>query len=192
MRSRIVPLMVIASLLGACGGGAEEAEMAEPDTAGMAEAPEAAPEMGMAEETPDTTADAVWAHIQEADYESWALWPEKGELYEGTEPHGMLLTTYVNALAEDALTNGAAEMPDGAIVIKDNYAPDSTLAATTVMYKAEGYAPDRGDWFWAKYGADGSVQAAGHVESCESCHSQADDYDKLMTLMAQRGDSGGS
>lgn len=187
MRSRIVPLMVIASLVGACGGGAEEAGMAEPDTAGMAEAPEA--ETGMAEAAPDTTAEAVWAHLEEADYESWALWPEKGELYPGTEPHGMLLTTYVNALAEDALTNGAAEMPDGAIVVKDNYKPDSTLAATTVMYKAEGYAPDQGDWFWAKYGADGSVQAAGHVETCMGCHSQADDYDKLMTLMAQR--SGG-
>ncbi len=36
-----------------------------------------------------------------------------GEYYTGNEPHGMLLTTYLNDLALDALTNAAGEMHVG-------------------------------------------------------------------------------
>ncbi|MDX1623371.1 MAG: cytochrome P460 family protein [Gemmatimonadota bacterium] len=187
MRLPIVASLAFALVAGACAGESppeeEPADVAEaPET--VAEEPTTAP--------PDTTAEAVWTHLQEADYDTWALWPDKGRLYPGTEPHGMLLTTYVNDLAEDALTNGAAEMPDGAIVVKDNYAPDSTFMAHTVMYKADGYDAEHADWFWAKYGPDGEVQASGRVETCAGCHAQAsaqDDY--LVTRMQQRTGGGG-
>lgn len=68
-------------------------------------------------------------------------------------------------------------MPDGAIIVKENYGPDQQkLVAVTPMYKVEGYNPDAGNWFWAKYAPDGSVQAAGKVDSCIECHKTADDY----------------
>ncbi|MDX1661531.1 MAG: cytochrome P460 family protein [Gemmatimonadota bacterium] len=191
MRVSIVASLVFAVLAGACAGETtQEEEMAE--TTEPAEAP--MEETTPATEGPDTTAQAVYDHLQEANYDEWALWPDKGELYEGTEPHGMLLTTYVNDLAEDALTNGAAEMPDGAIVVKDNYSPDSTLMAHTVMYKVDGYDANHSDWFWAKYGADGEVQASGRVDSCAECHAQASDQDDyLVTKMQQRtAGAGGS
>lgn len=129
---------------------------------------------------PDTTAAAVWAHMQDANYQqAWATWPKKGKLYKGTEPHGALLTTYLNPLALDALTNKASKMPVGAIIVKENYMPDSILAATTIMYKASaGYNPEHNDWFWVKRLTDGTVEVEGRGQMCQSCHGarKANDY----------------
>ena len=84
----------------------------------------------------DTTGAAIWAHLQQSDYRStWTLWPGKGELYTGQEPHGMLLTTYLNDLALQALNSGASRMLPGAIIVKENYMPDRTLVAITTMFK---------------------------------------------------------
>lgn len=135
---------------------------------------------------PDTTATGLWSYLQEVDYrEDWALYPGKGELYEGQEPHGMLLTTYVNDRARDAISGTADRLPDGAVVIKENYRPDSTLAAVTVMYKREGYDPEHNNWYWAKYLPDGSVdnsgKAAGRVPGCIDCHGGMSDNDYIMT-----------
>jgi hypothetical protein len=177
MKSRVTVLLLAAILpLAACDAG-EEAD-AEP----MQES-----EQMMT--LPDTTADAVWSYLQEADYQDWALWPGKGELYEGTEPHGMLLTTYLNGTAHGALVNGSGPLPDGSIVVKENYRPDSTLAAVTVMYSSDGYDADFNDYFWAKYGADGSVQAAGRVETCQSCHSVGE-RGFLRTPVPEQADDG--
>lgn len=153
-------------LLAACAPPEEAEDVAADTTA--AETPEAAPAEAQA---PDTTAAALWSHLQQANYrENWALWPGKDHLYPGQEPHGMLLTTHLNPPALDAVTNRAGALPPGAIIVKENYGPDSTFAAATVMYKAEGYAPDSNDWFWMKRNADGTVEAQGRVEMCIGCH----------------------
>ncbi len=147
--------------------GAESAPGEEPATGEMAEPMASQAMMSL----PDTTAQAVWSYLQEQSYrDSWELWPNKGELYQGGEPHGMLLTTYLNDEALDALANDSGPLPHGSIVVKENFMPDSTLAAITVMYAAEGNDAEHNDWFWAKYQPDGSVDAAGRVQSCISCH----------------------
>ena len=113
-------------------------------------------------------------------------WPDeygKSALYAGTEPHGMLLTTYANDLAHDALTNGATTMPTGAIIVKENYMPDSTFAAATVMHKVAGYDAQNGDWFWAKYDPNGVPEDAGRVAMCAQCHAGARQRDFLMTAV---------
>jgi hypothetical protein len=97
----------------------------------------------------------------------------------------MLLTTYVNRIAHDALANGAAAHPAGSIIVKENYMPDSTLDAATVMYKVPGYDPQNGDWYWAKYDPNGVVDDAGRVAMCQQCHATARDHDYIMT--AQQG-----
>jgi len=130
---------------------------------------------------PDTTAEALWAHLQDADYRSWPMFPGKGELYSGTEPHGMLLTTYVNRIASDALTNGASMLPAGAIIVKENYMPDSTFAAATVMHKVPGYDAGNGDWYWAKYDPNGVVVDAGRAPMCQQCHAAQRQRDFVMT-----------
>jgi hypothetical protein len=142
----------------------------------------------------DTTADAVWAFLQDANYqEEWSFWPDRSPYYEGTEPHGALLNTYLNDLAMSGLAavrNDPArdDFPFGAILVKENYTPDSTLAATTVMMKVESYDPEHHDWFWMKRLQDGTVEASGRVESCIACHSSAsEEWDYLMTAADQWG-----
>lgn len=167
---RIVTAGTFACLtLAACGGG--DRTDAGQDTT-MAAAP-----VAMA----DTTAEALWAHLTGSRYQDWATWPGKGKLYRGQDPHGMLLTTYLNGLALDALTNGAARMPDGAIIVKENYMPDSALAAVTVMFKKTGYDPANIDWYWIKRLADGTVEAQGRVAMCQSCHGGQAANDYLFT-----------
>ncbi|MFQ5974217.1 MAG: PA14 domain-containing protein [Alphaproteobacteria bacterium] len=107
--------------------------------------------------------------------------------YEGSEPHGAILVTLQTEM----------EMAGnrGPVIVKKNYMgegvsvqsvsdnPHLNLAAITVMYRREaGYDPDNQDWFWVKYGADGSVltnprgvRLAGRVaknpeDACIACH----------------------
>ncbi len=129
----------------------------------------------------DTTAESLWAHMETQNYKGWQLWPEKGQLYKGQEPHGMLLTTYVNSIAHGAITSKAGTMPAGAIIVKENYMPDSTLAATTVMHKVTGYDSSNGDWYWMKKNADGTVEVAGRATMCVQCHGAQRSNDFVYT-----------
>ena len=181
MRSQRIALVLAMAvpLLGiACSGGEQAAEDSSPQVA-------AAP----AVEMPDTTGAAVWGYLQAVGYrESFSLWPETSELYTGREPHGMLLTTYVNDVARQALTTGASAMPEGAIVVKENYMPDSTFAAVTVMYKVTGYNPEHADWFFTKHFPSGELFAMpngmameGRLPGCQNCHLGRRDNDYLFT-----------
>lgn len=179
MKSRMTVLLLAAILpVAACDTGEDADVDPMPDPT-----PEAAQQRMM---LPDTTAEAVWSYLQQVDYQDWPMWPGQGELYEGTEPHGMLLTTYLNGTAHTALTQGSGPLPNGSIVVKENYMPDSTLAAVTVMYSSPGYDAEHNDYFWAKYQADGSVEAAGRVESCQSCHT-AGERGYLRTPVPEQG-----
>lgn len=134
---------------------------------------------------PDTTGPALWTWLQESDYRSWSLWPGRSTLYPGGEPHGMLLTTYLNEIALAAVEDHATVLPAGAVVVKENFMPDSSLAAITVMHKVPGYSTDAGDWFWAKYLPDGTAEAAGRVAGCIGCHGANAAADYLMTARPQ-------
>lgn len=112
--------------------------------------------------------------------------------YVGTEPHGAVLQTLKTQLS--------VADHSGQILVKRNYGPagvipaevwadpEEYLAAVTVMYRREsGYAPEAGDWFWAKFKPDGSLDTnasgeklAGRVESCAACHQGAKDGDFIF------------
>lgn len=113
-------------------------------------------------------------------YRSWSLWPGKGKLYKGREPHGALLTTFVNDIALFAIDKDK-DMKSGSIIAKENYSANKKFVALTVMYKIKGYNPEAGDWFWAKYSPDGSVQASGKVEGCINCHGTRRDNDYIFS-----------
>ncbi|MGH7449404.1 MAG: cytochrome P460 family protein [Longimicrobiales bacterium] len=171
--------VVVVAVLGAAACAPDEEPRVEP-VDDPAQQPQAVSQAA------DTTAASLWAHLQRENYRTWPLYPGKGELYTGTEPHGMLLTTYVNRIAHDALSNGAGSMPAGAIIVKENYMPDSTFDAATVMHKVPGYNPQNGDWFWVKYDANGvAEEGAGRAAMCQQCHAAARPRDFLMT--AQQG-----
>lgn len=150
----------------------------------------------------DTTAASVMALLEGEEYRrAWAHWPEREPHYEGTDPHGRLLSTWLNPRAEEGLealrAGEARALPAGAVVVKENFLPDTTLAALTVMYKAEeGYDPEHGDWFWLKFRPEadmapapgGIVEVSGRVESCIECHGEAGgETDFLMTAHAAAG-----
>jgi hypothetical protein len=120
-------------------------------------------------------------YLNKAKYQEWALFPGKGKLYEGRHPHGAYLTTYVNDKALKALQERAGALPDGAIIVKENYTPEKKLAAVTAMYRVKGYNPEAGDWFWIKYAPDGKIEAEGKVAMCIGCHARAQGSDFLFT-----------
>ena len=132
---------------------------------------------------PSPKAESVWAYISKTNpYTEWDHWPGKDGLYPGQSPHGAYLKLYANPVAIEAARAGQTEMPDGAFIVKENYAKDrETLAAVTPMYKVKGYNPSAGDWFWAKYGPDGAVQTAGKVDSCINCHAAVKQNDYIFT-----------
>lgn len=171
---RVIAMILVAGLV-ACEAQEEPETEMTTDTAAETGA------VG-AQELPDTTVEAVWSHLQQQDYESWDHFPGKGELYGGGEPHGALLTTYVNDAARRGLEGGSpVSIPVGGMVVKENYMPDSTLAAVTVMYKVEGFNPDHNDWWFLKRSADGTVDASHRVEGCQNCHGGARDNDYILT-----------
>ena len=169
-------VLPVIPVLAACDAGGEDSRAASeaPERPATDAAPTPAVERAprpASGEFPDTTAAAVWAYLQDVGYaDAWRMWPGRGELYPGTEPHGMLLSTWLNDIAFEALTAATGPLPSGSIVVKENYRPDSTLAAVTVMYAREGYDPEHDDWFWAKYLPGGDVEAAGRVAPCQECH----------------------
>jgi hypothetical protein len=127
-------------------------------------------------------AQGVWQYITDTNpYTDWRYFPGYEGMYPGQSPHGAYLKLYVNDTAYRAAKDGTT-MPDGAILVKENYGKDKqTLMAVTPMYKVDGYNPSADDWFWAKYGANGDVMAAGKVNSCIQCHRSAKGGDYLFT-----------
>jgi hypothetical protein len=129
------------------------------------------------------TGAVVWDLLKQRDYsKKWRMWPGKTSLYPGKEPHGALLTTYVNITAFMAIAGKKGMLPNGSMIVTENYSADKKLSDITVMYKVPAYNPEAGDWFWAKYAPDGKIQAEGKADTCIKCHSQNKDNDYIMTV----------
>ncbi|MEN8142415.1 MAG: cytochrome P460 family protein [Thermodesulfobacteriota bacterium] len=130
---------------------------------------------------PAADAGQLWEHMTKANpYTGWGYFPGREGLYKGTHPHGAHLKLFANGPALKALREGKA-MPYGSIVLKENYGKDGkTLMALTPMYKVKGFNPGDGDWFWAKYGADGKVMKAGKVKGCIDCHKARENNDWIF------------
>jgi hypothetical protein len=125
---------------------------------------------------------ALWNHMKGVDYsKKWQMWPGKTAFYQGTEPHGVLLTTYVNGPALKAIKTKKGVLPNGAIIAKENYSSEKKLMAITVMYKVAGFNPEARDWFWVKYLPDGKIEAEGKVKMCIECHAKAKRNDYVTT-----------
>jgi hypothetical protein len=119
--------------------------------------------------------------IENEPYTQWKLWPGTEKMYEGTEPHGSFLTTYVNETALRAIEERSGQMPEGAVIVKENYTSEREFDSITAMYKVNGYNPEAGDWFWIKYDLEGQIEAEGKIEGCIACHQKAQDNDFLLT-----------
>ena len=147
-------------------------------------------EGGAGEKQPAPEARDLWSHITKTDsYKRWKPFPAKGKegMYFAVErgptpaknPHGAYMKLFVNEIAlVSAQQNEVGSMPDGAILVMENYDKDKqTFLSVTAMHKVKGFAPEQGDWYWASYGPDGKVKEEGKVQSCIDCHRARKDTD---------------
>ena len=126
----------------------------------------------------------LWRTLSQSHYvTNWHYIPGKPPgFYQGTEPHGAVLRAFVNIIAYDAIQAKAGGYPDGAVIVKENYAPDGKkLGAITVMKRVKGYDPKHGGWFWAKYAPGGKVLAVGKAAGSIACHSQTEAQDYVFS-----------
>lgn len=118
----------------------------------------------------------LWKNISAGkSYTGWKLLPGTEKMQKGGQPHGAFVSIYGNKTALDAFEMKKGTFADGSVIVKENFRPDKTLAAITVMQKSDGFNRDGGDWFWAKYKPDGTIDAEGKVQSCINCHHKAAD-----------------
>jgi len=131
---------------------------------------------------PAPDADKTWMWITKVSpYTGYKFWPDKDGFYEGTEPHGAILRTFVNPRAYTDITEKKGMFSHGAVIVKENYNKDKNLMAITIMRKIKGYDPEHNDWYWVKYGPQGKALKSGKVEACINCHKEAKDNDYCFT-----------
>ena len=127
----------------------------------------------------------LWTWLRTYDYRKWnGTNGHTPDFKKGKSPHGKLIKTYINAKAASDLKN----LPDGSVIVKENYSPDKKLMIVTVMQRSRGADPKHGDWYYAKYMPDGKIARtppamknmpiAGSFPTCIECHAGAkgDDY----------------
>lgn len=141
---------------------------------------------------PDADAAAVMEYVNDTNpYSAWGTWPSdewnnfNTNLVSG-EPHGNVVRIYVNEIALEAADGLNNELPEGSMIVKENYVgtdPENPgeLDALTIMYKVDGFNNDANDWFWVKAKPDGSqIDAEGAVDGCIGCHSQEGNQDYVL------------
>ena len=145
-------ILILAALLGSCSKKAENTNV-EPLTAS------------------NVTDKTVWERITaESDYTSYSFWPNHEGMSPGQAPHGPFHKVYINNTLAAALPIKGGIVPEGSIIVKENYSKAKEFTGTTVMVKVKNYAPEINDWFWAKYSPQGETQASGQPKGCISCH----------------------
>ncbi len=133
---------------------------------------------GPTSEMPGPDAAALWEYItKEAPYQEWGFWEDHKDIQPGNSPHGPFNRVYVN---ETLLKAESAPVPYGSIQVKEGFDQNKKLMALTVMYKIEGFNPEGGDWYWARYGVDGKAGPVGKVQACLGCHAVKANNDYIL------------
>ncbi|HKJ86211.1 MAG TPA: cytochrome P460 family protein [Spirochaetia bacterium] len=136
----------------------------------------------------EISGERLWSRItEEAPFESYSFWPGDEGVQPGQAPHGPFHRIFVNKALFDAVPIASQEAPDGTIIVKENLDTSQELTGYTVMAKVEGFAPESGDWYWARYLPDGTVAAAGAIESCIVCHAGMKRNDYIIVHQLDRG-----
>jgi hypothetical protein len=122
------------------------------------------PETGEAVDDPLV---ALW-QVELRDFRSWQTVPGTTALMEGRGWHTELATIRANAIAVEAMSAGAGDMPEGAIFIKENFDAAAELRNVVVARKSNGY------WVWVQYAPEGEVEISGEsTGKCIECHAMA-------------------
>jgi len=132
----------------------------------------------------DSQAQKLWRQItEESPYSRWHHVDSEVSGQKSGAPYA----PYYRIYAREAPPKAKGAPADyGTVLVRENLSADKRLQGVTVMYKIENYNSDAGDWFWAKYTADGQVEEAGKVRKCIGCHSFAAGNDYIFDRWAQR------
>lgn len=122
---------------------------------------------------------SLWNYITKVSpYTKWSYWPDHQGMQLSRAPHGTMHRVYVN---DRALNSAGPPLQHGSIEVMENYQGEHEgLNNITVMYKALGYNPPDGDWYWAKYAPDGKVISHGKTRSCIGCHGTREKNDFVV------------
>ncbi len=118
---------------------------------------------------------ALLADVRMGDYRNWQRSPGWSDARRpSTAPHSNFVDIYVNEDMVAALADSTrTAWPLGAIVVKDGWAEeDADVAAIVAIMEKR----DDGAWFWAEFGEDDDIIAAGvNIGACASCHASGAD-----------------
>jgi hypothetical protein len=129
----------------------------------------------------EISGESLWKRFTaDSDYRTYTSWPGYDGMRLGQAPHGPFHKIFINRTLAKALPLPAKTAPEGSIVVKESYTTEKVMTGYTVMAKVKGFAPDSGDWFWAKYDPQGKVQAAGAAKGCIACHAGMKDNDYII------------
>ncbi len=132
----------------------------------------------------DSPAEKLWKRITvETPYSHWHHLDNHLSGKKSGTPYAPYYRIYVNNISNKS---GKMLADFGTIFVRENLSAEKILQGLTVMYKIEGYNSEAGDWFWAKYSAEGQVEEAGKVKECLGCHSFAADSDYIFDHNLQR------
>jgi hypothetical protein len=126
-------------------------------------------------------ADALAAELE--GYEAWS----QASDWAGVRPscdgaHGAYVQIWLNDVALRDVEEGHDTFSDGAVLVKEGYQDAGvTPKGLDAMRKAEGFAPDGGDWFWGHYGEEGDPVATGYVTGCLGCHESGRDFVRFLS-----------
>jgi hypothetical protein len=135
---------------------------------------------------PSAETRGVWAKLD--GYQSWPKFPENQTRAPSESHMNMLVLSYYNEVVGQAMTGGTLPLPEGAIIVKDNFASatDAMPMAITVMAK------QNGQWYWLEATPNGEVIVddmmdkgkpleGNNVVMCVGCHNGAKSNDFVFT-----------
>lgn len=120
------------------------------------------------------TAAELWSWLLDQNFaERWRHVPgEPAGKHPGGPPHGAIQQIFANDVAFEALAQKRFPLPEGAVIVKENYDAEGRLYNLAVMRKVKGYNPEGGDWFWGYFTPEGGVLFEGKPALCVGCHAQ--------------------
>jgi hypothetical protein len=163
-------LVPAATIPAACGTGPEQETPPASTSAATSPAPSPSPSPSRSATEPASTPQISWDWIRIGEYRDWDNAPGWEDRRTTDSPHGESKVIFIDPAAAAAIGSGETRFPAGATIVKEGYD-----GADLVIVAAMQRRPDEG-WFFAEYGADGSVIEEGDDPPlCTRCHRGAQD-----------------
>jgi hypothetical protein len=130
--------------------------------------------------SPETA--ALLAKIQS--YPSWPKFPENLQPTFSKQHNRMWVVAHYNDVVSRAIQEKTLPLPEGSIIVKDNFDSGSSSKPTNVTTMSK----QGGRWYWAETTPEGQVVVMDgkplegfNVPACANCHAQATGNDQVYT-----------